>query len=355
MTTSSWDPNSPYAEAEMRQRTGSIPANLTPQQAQAYLDRLNSWQTQSNSVSMNGAGMMGGGSGAGMAYGQAAAAAASYGGGAGGGTSGSRYAPSGSGQARVEDARRRGYDLAGGRLDSLTNDPTDQMILDALTRRVNGDDVPYSKATTDAMFSDQAAQAGAAEAAQAQRVRGNPADPAYQAQLAELMAGRQANVMNGRRQIDMRANQANYDARGQAIGQTAGFNSSRQNRITDQGRYLTDMYRGESANSETPAYSYYGGGYGGGNYSSSGGTNYGSYGNQTSAPRTTSGAQSQTYSSPLPYSGPTGGGYAQLTGQPDTRIWNNGTQQLQPGQYGPVEDGWYPDDSWYAPAYKPRY
>ncbi len=61
----------------------------------------------------------------------------------------------------------------------------------------------------------------------------------------EADARRSAAIQQAQLGINSQANVANYDARGQAIGQLTGVNQMVQNRQTDNQRYLIDMLRQE--------------------------------------------------------------------------------------------------------------
>lgn len=162
-------------------------------------------------------------------------------------------------RARMEAAREEGFGLARNRIGELRGDPMDAAIREALMARIGGQDQPFDETTTNALFTDRAQQGAAAAQAQIARLRGNPNDPAYQAAVREIMDRSMRGSQDARLQVDMQANLANYDARGQAIGQAAPINLARNNQITDAERYLTGMLRDEAATPEIP-----GGGSGGG-------------------------------------------------------------------------------------------
>jgi len=129
-----------------------------------------------------------------------------------------------------------------GRLGELRDDPVDQMLMQQLTGRTQGD-VPYSDTVTNAMMTQRGEQSAAGQQAAVDRLLRSgmsPSDPAFHAALAQLESGRQGSLQSLRTQIDSQANLANYDARGQAIGQLGGLNAQRNNAITGQANLNAD-------------------------------------------------------------------------------------------------------------------
>ena len=129
-----------------------------------------------------------------------------------------------------------------GRLGELRNDPVDRMLMQQLTGRTQGD-VPYSDTVTNAMMTQRGEQSAAGQQAAVDRLLRSglsPSDPAFHAALAQLESGRQGSLQSLRTQIDSQANLANYDARGQAIGQLGGLNANRNNAITNQANLNAD-------------------------------------------------------------------------------------------------------------------
>ena len=157
---------------------------------------------------------------------------------------------------RLEDNRTQGYAGAEGRLAELRNDPVDAEIIASLRGRATGQDQPFNEATTNAMFTARAEQADAGQAAAVQRLLRSgltPGDPAFQAALSELDAGRQGANQNARLNVDMNAGRENYAARGQATGQLAGFNQARNAGITGQSNYVTNARFNEVVTDQTNA------------------------------------------------------------------------------------------------------
>lgn len=156
-------------------------------------------------------------------------------------------------EQRAQDQKVLGQ--ASGRLSELRGDPIDQMLLDQLTGRVTGGDVPYSDSVINAMFAQRSDQAAAGQQAAVDRLLKagmNPGDPGFAAALAELESDRQKSMQSLRSQIDSVANLANYDARGQSMGQLAGVNNARNAAITNQNNYLTDLLATQSVSRQRP-------------------------------------------------------------------------------------------------------
>lgn len=160
----------------------------------------------------------------------------------GGGASGGM---SGDAQARAQAARERLFELAEGRLGELRNDEVDQMVLSSLRERTGAGAGPYDAATVNAIRTGAAEQAGQVERNALARVTGGAGDPSTQSQIAEAGAARQAAIQRANLDISQRANVANYDARGQALGQTAGFNANRNQAITGQTNNVAGLVAAE--------------------------------------------------------------------------------------------------------------
>lgn len=156
-------------------------------------------------------------------------------------------------KSRAEENRRQLYQGAEGRLSELRDDPVDRMLIESLTGRANGGDLPFNEATTNAMFTQRAQQSGAGESAAVSRLlaRGmRPGDPAFDAALAEIQSGTQKANQNARLSVDSTATRENYDARSGAIGQLGALNAGRNSAITDQSRYLGGLREREQFREE---------------------------------------------------------------------------------------------------------
>lgn len=125
----------------------------------------------------------------------------------------------------LQDARSEAYGLARGRLDQ---DPTDAYLLEELRRRSGAGAGPFDATTRNALLTQAAQDAAAAESVQRGRVSGSADDPSVMAAMNEAAARRQATVQNARLGIDAQAGAANYASQGQSLGQLAGVNQAQQ-------------------------------------------------------------------------------------------------------------------------------
>ncbi len=226
-------------------------AALTPQQIQAYWAEQQRQADQQANYSGDGATAM-----ASMAdrqrYANQNSAIRT---GLGGGMAGGGMGAGGDGSS-AEYNRNKMYSLLSGRLGDLKGDPMDELISKQLTDRINGTSQPYDATTTNAYFTNATDQAAASAQAQAGSLRGNPADPAYQAALREIDAGRASAGQQARLSIDSQAHLGNYNAQGQAMGQGAAFNAQRNGAITDQSNRYADTLGRQSFTSYSPGASF---------------------------------------------------------------------------------------------------
>lgn len=142
---------------------------------------------------------------------------------------------------RQEDARNQLFGLAGARVDELRNDPTDQLILDTLRNRIQGEGLPFDDRTVNALLSDASEQAAAAEQAQLANLPGRPGDPAFEAARRELLAQRQGRLQDANRAINTQRSLTNFDAVTGALNQAAAVNAARNQAITGADRRLQDL------------------------------------------------------------------------------------------------------------------
>ncbi len=131
------------------------------------------------------------------------------------------------------------------RVSDLTNDPVDAMIRSRLQDVMGGKIAPYDEATKNAMFTSQADQAGAGEAARNQQLMDSVAmnggslnDPSARAAMNENMLQRQLANQGAHLNVDANANTANFNAAQQATGALAANNATHQNMITQASQYL---------------------------------------------------------------------------------------------------------------------
>lgn len=126
-----------------------------------------------------------------------------------------------------------------------SNDPVDAMLREELTKRVQGGG-PYDATTINALRTGAAEQGAAAEMANNQQAmqqlesRGfSPSDPSYQAALRQNQQQRQAGNQQANLSIAQNANLANYNAKGQAIGQAAQVGGQQKAQTLDAARFAT--------------------------------------------------------------------------------------------------------------------
>lgn len=134
---------------------------------------------------------------------------------------------------------------ARGRVSDLTGDPVDAMIRQRLQDVMGGKIAPYDDTTKNALFTSQADQAGAGEAARNQQIMdqvamngGSANDPSARAALNESMLQRQLANQGAHLNVDMNANTANFNAAQQATGALASDNNAHQAQITQASQYL---------------------------------------------------------------------------------------------------------------------
>lgn len=162
----------------------------------------------------------------------------------------------------IEAARQEAFGLLRGQVASAGSNPTDAFLLQALRGRATGAG-PYDEATKNALFTQAAEGAAAAETAQQRRISGSAGDPSNQAQMNEAAARRQAAVQRAGLDIASQANIANYDAQGRNLGQLAQVNLSQRQ---SQGNAINDLVGLLSREERTtqmpgiPSYSQYSGG-----------------------------------------------------------------------------------------------
>ncbi len=131
------------------------------------------------------------------------------------------------------------------RVSDLTNDPVDAMIRQRLQDVMGGKIAPYDEATKNALFTSQADQAGAGEAARNQQLMDSVAmnggsinDPSARAAMNENMLQRQLANQGAHLNVDANANVANFGAAQQATNSLANSNAIHQNMITQASQFL---------------------------------------------------------------------------------------------------------------------
>lgn len=115
--------------------------------------------------------------------------------------------------------------------------PMDKMMREQLMQRISGQQQPYDAATIGALKTGANEQAAQAQSVNDQRAQASlqergfsPGDPGYQAAMARNQLQRQQANQQASLGINQQANLANYNAKGQAIGQASGVTNDQYNR-----------------------------------------------------------------------------------------------------------------------------
>lgn len=115
--------------------------------------------------------------------------------------------------------------------------PMDKMMREQLMQRISGQQQPYDAATIGALKTGANEQAAQAQMVNDQRAQASlqergfsPGDPGYQAAMARNQLQRQQANQQASLGINQQANLANYNAKGQAIGQASGVTNDQYNR-----------------------------------------------------------------------------------------------------------------------------
>ncbi len=152
----------------------------------------------------------------------------------------------------IEAAREEAYGLARGAVSQ--QNPIDKMVLEALQQRSGADGGPFDAATRNALMTQASDAAGQAALNQRGRIQGSASDPSVMAANNEADARRQQAIQQAQLGINTQANVANYDARGQALGQLGNYNMQVQGNQTDNERYLMGMLQREQQTTQMPDY-----------------------------------------------------------------------------------------------------
>lgn len=155
------------------------------------------------------------------------------------------------------------------RVSDLTNDPVDAMIRQRLQDVMGGKAAPYDQTTKNALFTSQADQAGAGEAARNQQIMdqvamngGSMNDPSAHAAINESMLQRQLANQGAHLNVDMNANTANFNAAQQATGALAANNNAHQSQITQASQFLTGQL--DQRTTQLPSFAQFQSGFSGG-------------------------------------------------------------------------------------------
>jgi len=105
---------------------------------------------------------------------------------------------------------------------------TDDMLRQALMERAGAGAGPYDEATRNALMTQASDTAGQVALNARGRIHGSAGDPSVIAANNEADARRLASIQGAQLGINTQANVANYNARGQALGQLAGYEQNQQ-------------------------------------------------------------------------------------------------------------------------------
>jgi hypothetical protein len=144
----------------------------------------------------------------------------------------------------VQKAKDEMYGLARGAV--TTKNPIDQQILAMLQERTGADAGPFNAETRNALMTSASDAASQAMLNAKGRINGSAGDPSVVAANNEADARRSLAIQQAQLGINTQANVANYDARGQALGQLGGYNQAVQRNQTDNERYLMGLLSQES-------------------------------------------------------------------------------------------------------------
>ena len=150
----------------------------------------------------------------------------------------------------IEAARAEAYGLARGA--TRDRNPIDAQILEMLQQRAGPQGGPYDDATRSALMTQASDAAGQAALNAKGRIQGSAGDPSVMAANNEADARRAQAIQQAQLGINTQAGLANYDARGQALGQLGGYNQQVQRNQTDNQRFLIDMLTREQQTIQQP-------------------------------------------------------------------------------------------------------
>ena len=105
---------------------------------------------------------------------------------------------------------------------------TDDMLRQALMERAGAGAGPYDEATRNALMTQASDTAGQVALNARGHIHGSAGDPSVIAANNEADARRLATIQGAQLGINTQANVANYNARGQALGQLAGYEQNQQ-------------------------------------------------------------------------------------------------------------------------------
>jgi hypothetical protein len=134
-------------------------------------------------------------------------------------------------RARIEEARKRIYELTEGRGQELAADPYQKSVMDFLQGVTGGQNVPFTNEVQGAMLAQQGRGSADAEAAQMASLResmaasgGSIYDPSYQSAAREALSQRQGRNLDAQGQMSAMAGRENFNAQ---MAGAAGLNQAR--------------------------------------------------------------------------------------------------------------------------------
>jgi len=152
---------------------------------------------------------------------------------------------------RIAAGRKEAYGLARGAVND--QNPIDQQILAMLQSRSGADGGPYNQATRNALMTQASDTAGQVALNARGRIQGSAGDPSVMAANNEADARRLQSIQQAQLGINSMADVANYNARGQALGQLGSYNQQMQGNKTDARNNLINMLGREHRETEAGA------------------------------------------------------------------------------------------------------
>jgi len=152
---------------------------------------------------------------------------------------------------RIAAGRKEAYGLARGAVND--QNPIDQQILAMLQSRSGADGGPYNQATRNALMTQASDTAGQVALNARGRIQGSAGDPSVMAANNEADARRLQSIQQAQLGINSMADVANYNARGQALGQLGSYNQQMQGNKADARNNLINMLGREHRETEAGA------------------------------------------------------------------------------------------------------
>lgn len=155
-----------------------------------------------------------------------------------------------SGSDQAQKNRDELFGLARGDLNN--KNPIDQMVLQALQDRSGPDAGPFDATTKGALMTQASDAASQAMLNAKGHIQGSAGDQSVIAANNEADARRSQAIQQAQLGINTQANVANYDARGQALGQLGGYNQQVIHNQMDNSRNLQNLLRADITRTQLP-------------------------------------------------------------------------------------------------------